>query len=465
MRKSTILIVYLSIAFLVVFFGFFFGSTGIVRDDLSRNIIIPDKVLTEIKVKVAYNDEDVFWRLEWPSEKGSFYHDYLVYENGQWVRHGRSVPGPEPEGIYEDRFSMFVDDGSVENFAQYGGFITINQHMRFMTNMADPDEAKKHLGIDEVRKYLPETRNIPTDWKTIKSKDELQSLIDSGYFLDFWHWRAHRSNPIGYAEDTFVLNDRIADEGSMFSTNWDDKTKTPKFMFDPAKTGFHALEWEKIINREYTQNDIYYLSSEFMAEFDPSHAWQDGDVIPRRLLGPPEGSRSDIFSRGTWEDGFWKLDLKRAMDTGNYRDDKMFFDNGKYNIAMAVHKNSTGTRWHYVSFPHTLGFGREAEIQAKKFTGESAPWDEIEWTTFKLFYPGQISWDHVVNKNAHPGAEKVKAGIPVKHFHSEEEFAYYGIESEFRKEITVQWIWTTLVLSFFLSAFIYGLTRIIAAEN
>ena len=49
MKKSIILIVYLSIAFFVVFFGFFFGSTGIVRDDLSRNIIIPDKVLYSIR--------------------------------------------------------------------------------------------------------------------------------------------------------------------------------------------------------------------------------------------------------------------------------------------------------------------------------------------------------------------------------------------------------------------------------
>jgi uncharacterized protein YneR len=465
MRIDKVYSYFAFIAVIVLIIAFFFGSTGVVRDDPARNIIIPDELLTEIKVKVAYNDKDVFWRLQWPSEHGSIYHDYLVYEDGKWVRYGRSVPGPEPQKIYEDRFTMFVDDGAVENFAQYGGFITVSEGMRFMTSMADPEEAKKHVGIDEVRKFLPETRYVPGDWRTKRSKDELEKLVDAGYFLDFWHWRSHRSNPIGYAEDTFLLDDRKADKGAMFSTNWDGDAKAPKFMFDPQKTGIYALNWDKIKNLEYTMNDIYYLSSDMTVKFDPAHKWKNGDVIPRRLLGPPSGSRADIASKAIWLEGNWMLDLTRAMDTGNYRDDKMFSHMGKYNIAMAVHKNSTGTRWHYVSFPHTLGFGRDAEIQAKKFEGAAVPWDEIEWVTIKLFYPGQITWDHAVNIKEHAGAKSVKMGIPMKKAHSEEEIAYYSIESEFRSEILSRWILTTLVLMFFTAALISGIVMVLTKDR
>ena len=45
----------------------------------------------------------------------------------------------------------------------------------------------------DVRKYLPVSRTDPTDWRTIKSPEELARIKAEGGFVDLIQWRAHRS--------------------------------------------------------------------------------------------------------------------------------------------------------------------------------------------------------------------------------------------------------------------------------
>ncbi len=45
-----------------------------------KNFLIPDDLAAQLKVKVAYNDNEVFFRFEWPSEPTGYYHDYLHFE-------------------------------------------------------------------------------------------------------------------------------------------------------------------------------------------------------------------------------------------------------------------------------------------------------------------------------------------------------------------------------------------------
>ena len=88
----------------------------------------------------------------------------VKFEGGKWVRYGSSVPGPQPQGIYEDRVAMMLDDGGVPEFARYGAYITIGDRMRFFTNEAKASDVKAHAYLGqkrnqvEVRKYLPATR-------------------------------------------------------------------------------------------------------------------------------------------------------------------------------------------------------------------------------------------------------------------------------------------------------------------
>ncbi len=428
-------------------------GTGVIKNDLSRNIFIPEELTMPLQVKAAYNGRDMFFRYRWPAEEPNIYHDMLRFEDGKWVRYGGSVPGPQPQGIYEDRVTMLVDDGSVPQFEKYGGYITVGDRMRFFTNEASKKEvqAQPYLGKKkkqkEVGKYLPETRSDVNDWSSVVPEDDLAALRKAGYFLDLWHWRAHRSNPIDKSDDQYVAEARYGDSGKgPFFTNWDKEKEQPKLMFDQELTGQKALKWDDLMQRKLGFDDLYYLREDQAVPFDPDVAWAEGDTIPRRVLRAGEGSRADISVAGKarWEDGFWDVALVRAMDTGNPLEDKAMVDRGTYSVAFAVHRNATGSRWHYVSLPFSLGLERDAELRAVRFDGVEPQWDQ-PWLDVTLFYPGQVSWPMLVDPKRHEGAEHIEEGVPVKVRHSEKQLALYGVEMEFNDEIQQQWLLTLLV--------------------
>lgn len=167
-------------------------GTGVVKDDLKRNVYIPNELTMPLQVKAAYDGERMYFRYRWAAERPSIYHDMLVYRGGKWERIGKSVAGPQPQGIYEDRVTMLVDDGSVPEFEKYGGYITIGDRMRFFTNEATREEVQAHpyLGKkkqEEVGKHLPGTRANIADWRSVVPEAQLAAQREAGYFLDLWH--------------------------------------------------------------------------------------------------------------------------------------------------------------------------------------------------------------------------------------------------------------------------------------
>ncbi len=426
-------------------------GTGIIENDLERNIHIPDELTMPLQVQAAYNGEQIFFRYRWPAEQAFLYHDMLRYEGGEWIRHGSSRAGPDPDNTYEDRVTMLVDDGSVPEFGRYGGYITVGDQMRYFSNSASPAEVGEHphlgetLGQSDVRKYLPATRSNQQDWRSVVDADMLAAQREAGYFLDLWHWRAGRSNPIDVSDDQWIGEYRFGDGGTgPYTTNWDSESGQPRWMLDPEAVGQRSLHWEDVEANRHDFDGLYYLAEDFAIEFDPDNDWQNGDVIPRRLLREPAGSRGDIAVHGQarWEDGYWDVTLVRDMDTRSPLDDKAFREQGIYDIGIGVHRDATGSRWHYVSHPYTVGLGRDADFQATAFEGGSPDWSS-GWFEMTLFYPGQVDWPLLISR-AHAGAEDIAEGTPVRARHSEKQLALYGVEMEFNDAITTRW-WVTLI--------------------
>ncbi|HJX17248.1 MAG TPA: ethylbenzene dehydrogenase-related protein, partial [Acidiferrobacterales bacterium] len=188
----------IAIFVLALILSWVFHGTGVVKNDLKRNIYIPATLTIPLQVKAAYNGDKMFFRYRWPAKEPHLYHDMMKFQDGKWERYGKSVPGPQPQGIYEDRVAMLVDDGAVPEFEKYGGYITIGDRMRFFTNEAKKEEVEAHAYLGkkkqvEVGKHLPETRSNVADWKSVVPEAQLQAQRKAGYFLDLWHWRAHRS--------------------------------------------------------------------------------------------------------------------------------------------------------------------------------------------------------------------------------------------------------------------------------
>jgi Ethylbenzene dehydrogenase len=437
---------------LMLVMSWLFHGTGVVHNDAKRNINIPQELTLPLQVKAAYNGDRIFFRYRWPAQHPSIHHDVLKFEGGQWKTYGSPIAGTQPQGLHEDRVTMLVDDGSVPEFEHYGGYITVGDRLAAFTRHAAEKDVKAHAylgakkGQTEVTKYLPETRTDINNWASVVSEEKLAAQRKAGYFLDLWHWRAQRSNPLDMSDDQFVADGRYSDKGrSMASANWDAAKKQPRFMFDADKNGGRtAMAWDALIQGKLGFDDAYFIREDQAKPFDPAYPWKEGDVLPRRSLRIGDGSVADIAVSGTgrWKDGFWDVTLMRAMDTGNPQDDKIFTDHRVYTIAFAVHRNATGGRWHYVSLPASVGLDRQARIKAARFEGDTPKWEQA-WNEVQLFYPGQVSWP-LINSRKHPGADKVKQGVPVKFRHSEIQLAHYGVEMEFNDEIRRHWLYTLI---------------------
>ena len=452
--------------FVVVMAALFTGGAVMGQQD-RKNFYIPKDLNAELQVKVAFNEKEVFFRFEWPSESMGIYHDYLRFQGGKWVKTPGSSPGPHPLKLYEDRVSFLLDDGSVRFFDSAGGYVTIHERMRFLSNQSSKSEVKKHpyLGVKkkktDVRKYLPETRTSGR-WEDIVPEEEIKLLKQNGVFLDLWMWRAHRGNPIGAVDDMWVHEFRNSDSGkSAYATNWDGKQQQPKFMFDPKKTGFFALKWADVRELKLTQKDTYFLSYENAKPFDPSHTWKEGDTIPRPFLRQPEGSRADIKGKGFWKNGKWQVEMRRLLDTGN-SDDKQLRNQRRYTIAFAVFKNYTGSRWHHISFPMSLGMGVTADLEARKFSGNTPPWGKIPWKKLTLFYPGQVTWEWLAS-SSHAGAPDVLNGQACASCHTPALMGKYSVEHELRDELQGQW--KMMALSGFIFVLGLGIAGVLVARR
>jgi hypothetical protein len=351
-----------------------------------------------MQVAAVYNDDELQIRLIYRNAKPIWYHQYLVYENGEWIRYGSGDDGPDEHGFYEDRISMLWDDGSVRGFADTGGFVTVHQGMRTTRSNAPEEEVRDHpyiggkLGESEVHKFIIESReddgNANNLWKNIRNENEIMELRERGIFLDLWQWRAHRSHPVGYADNGYVLEHRHGSSGrSMYSNNVDSETGQPKMMFDPAKAGKRALRFEKLIERAYSQKDAYYLVETEGVPFDPDHNWQEGDALPHRLLRQPQGSRGAIRASGGYENGAWRIQLTRSLEAPDPLDSKSFEPGKVYHVAFAVHSGGAGGRHHWISMPISFSLDQDTDLQAQ-YTQGRLDRAEAEWTTVILMDPG-----------------------------------------------------------------------------
>ncbi|MGE5093597.1 MAG: ethylbenzene dehydrogenase-related protein, partial [Betaproteobacteria bacterium] len=292
-------------------------------------------------------------------------HEWKVYG---YPKLDKVVQEGKQPGIYEDRMTVMIDDGKVPNYAQHGCWLTCHNGLRDMPNQFTAEEAKANALLtaikkNDVRKYLPATRTDPADWKSGKSVEEIAKLKAGGGFVDLIQWRAHRSFPIGMADDGYVLEFRNSDAGKdPFGSNADAKTHQPKFMWDEKKVGYKSITADQL-----RKGDHFLVREKNAVPFDPNAAWKEGDLIPDYITSREDakGSAADNNAIASWKEGTWTVVLVRPLGLGN-DDDKNLKEGGVYNVGFAVHDDNITTRGHHVSFNRTLGLGAKADIEAVK---------------------------------------------------------------------------------------------------
>ena len=331
----------------------------------------------QLNVQVAYDNENAYFRFQWKTRNnfpGEAY-PFVRFDGKEWKPYGAqklaaAVRKGEQPGIYEDRLSMMIDDGSVPGFANQGCWLTCHNGERDAPQQPTTAEVLanplfKAIKRNDVRKYLPSTRtDALASWDKGKSVEEIEKIKAAGGFLDLIQWRAHRSNPVGMADDGYVLEYRNFDAGkNPFSSNFDAKTKQPRFMYDEKKVGKKALRIEDI-----RKMPTALVKEQNAVPFDPNAGWKEGDLISQYAVSRQDAAGSAADNKqvsGVWKDGMWTVVWARPLNLAN-PDDKALREGKAYNFAFAAHDDNVTSRGHLVSFPVTVGFGAKAAIEATK---------------------------------------------------------------------------------------------------
>ncbi len=353
------------------------GNKLVKANKLEPNPVEGKNGTVQLNVQVAYDKEQAYFRFQWKTRNpypGEAY-PFLRFDGKEWKpyahqRLAAAVRKGEQPAVYEDRLSIMIDDGGVPAFANQGCWQTCHDGMRDAPKQPKTAEVQanpllKALKKNDVRKYLPSTRtDALASWDKGKSLDEIAKLKAAGGYLELMQWRAHRSNPVGMADDGYVLEYRNFDAGkNMFTSNLDPKTKQPKFMYDAKKTGKKALAIDDI-----RKVKTVMVPGQTAVPFDPKAGWKAGDLVSQYVVDRKfaTGSAADNKqAKGEWKDGGWTVVWARPRNLAN-ADDKALKDGAVYNLAFAVHDDNMTSRGHHVSFPVKVGFGAKADIEATR---------------------------------------------------------------------------------------------------
>ncbi|MCH9030171.1 MAG: T9SS type A sorting domain-containing protein, partial [Bacteroidetes bacterium] len=196
---------------------------------------------------------------------------------------------------------------------------------------------------------------------------------NNGY-VDVWHWKAYRSNPMGVADDKrWETDDRHSDPGtSSYSNNGPDANDLPEFMAvsDPGAN----VNW--LVNSASLGNfDPYSVISSTFAEaitFDQGAAFSNGDEIPGYVLRNADGDRGNVMAAGKWDNGAWTVEFKRVNSGTDY--DFAVLSGGSVDFTYEIFDN-TGSGHPNDGFDvtvYTLDFSNII-VSVDEQTGEQLP--------------------------------------------------------------------------------------------
>jgi len=257
---------------------------------------------TSVTTKAVYTEQEIYFLFAWKDATKSVTKGAWKYDGQKWS----NQPGNE------DRISLLFEINRINNFATKGCAVTC---------------------------HIPEGAPNAKD-----GKFGTTSEAEKG---DLWHWKAARSDPAGFADDTWItkISEKKGGRKSDAGKGGDKKNMTadksmPMYTLAPGK--------------KLAKNDILLVSH--AVEITDYSVFTPGDTITFRMPNTPEGSRADIKAVSSYANGSWTVMLYRKLDTGN-DDDVAFNPRKKYNFAMALFDDS-GDEDSYDSEVITLQFSR-----------------------------------------------------------------------------------------------------------
>ena len=256
----------------------------------------------ELKTKSVYTKDEILFRLEWPDNDKSMQKNAWKFSGGKWNKIKAN----------EDRLGLVFEINRIDKFATKGCAVMCHN----------------------------ESKN---------EKDWYYAVSSAKEKADMWHWKAVRSNPVGYAEDGYVAfnatkepekgRKRDAGSGTKAKNNRTKDKSGPAYMQDPSKSA--SIPGTLLVAQA--------------VEIKNHTGFKDGDEIPGYMLQTSwKDSFADVKAKGAWQNGKWTVMMSRKLNTG-YDDDTQFNTRKKYPFSLAVFDNS-GEHDSYNAEPLKLQF-------------------------------------------------------------------------------------------------------------
>jgi hypothetical protein len=253
-----------------------------------------------VTTKTVYTEDNVYFLFKWKDPTLSVVKGAWQYDGTQWVHQKGN----------EDRISLLFEINRINNFATKGCAI-----------------------VCHVPAGAPNAKDGKFGTTTAAEKGDL------------WHWKAARSDPAGFADDTWLtqISSEKGGRKSDAGKGGDKRNQTadksmPQYMPAPGKP--------------LGRNDV--LLAAHAVEIPDGTNFKAGDQLTYRMPVKPEGSRADIRAESRYGSGGWTVMLYRALNTG-HEDDVAFNTRRKYNFSMALFDDS-GDENSYDSEVITLQF-------------------------------------------------------------------------------------------------------------
>ncbi|MFQ5814987.1 MAG: ethylbenzene dehydrogenase-related protein [Candidatus Hydrothermarchaeaceae archaeon] len=248
----------------------------------------------DVSLRALYDSNYIYFLSSWPDPTESVSKDMWIFDGENWTASGN-----------EDRIAFYWNiDDSIAGF-NIGGCAMLCHGDRMHTN------APEEIG-------------------------------------DLWHWKASRTNPLGYTDDEWIDNHVLGE--------YTEEAKEVAMHGDGAYS-IYKEDYVKNVNSDGTGPKYYEPSPE--DELDERFIYWDevenGDAIeikdltnfsvgysvPGYLLKKPIENMDDIDSNGVWRDERWMVELRRKLNTG-YESDVQFDVTRTYRFGVAIMDNTGG---------------------------------------------------------------------------------------------------------------------------
>jgi hypothetical protein len=185
----------------------------------------------------------------------------------------------------------------------------------FLTTYPDtaPSTTHKSWGWnaeETIYKPLPDREDMFVfKWSLIGNTSSLSLREPEPHRADIWFWKAHRTDPVGYADDKWqVMTAEPQQQARIFPS--------------PAHGKLYFQRLGDAGTSAYEERRFYDYR---------------GDVLAKYYPRQPSGSRADIRAKGVWQAGRWTVEWSRKLQTG-YDDDIAFVPGQVYLFAVSCYE-------------------------------------------------------------------------------------------------------------------------------